>query len=363
MRIVFWQNCLSPHQLPYIVHLLDDSRVDEVVVVAGEIISDERKKMGWKIEVFEGLDKCKLYIYPHDTIIESLLSDNPNDSYHLFSGIRADHFVFKCLYMSMKYTLHRGMISERPNTYSFKWNLTNRKPNWMHRLRFLIQDRKYARCMEYVFAIGKGADNYFNSLGIGWKVYPFCYCTHSALGTFNVTHPLPKYIFVGSLTHRKNPISIVKAYSQNKWGYVKFIGDGELKHKLLKEIERNRLQNNIKLIGTIPQREISSYLYDSDVLILPSLHDGWGAVVNEALQTGCFVICSDACGASILLNDNPQLGLVFSVGNHKSLADCMKYVNTHLDEIRTNRNYRIEWAKTHIGGKVIAKYLIDCLVK
>lgn len=46
MRIVFWQNCLSPHQLPYIVHLMDDKRVDEVVVVTEESISDERKKNG-----------------------------------------------------------------------------------------------------------------------------------------------------------------------------------------------------------------------------------------------------------------------------------------------------------------------------
>ena len=250
MRIVFWQNCLSPHQLPYIVHLLNDSRVDEVVVIAGVTVSDARRNMGWQMSAFEGLDKCKVYISPHDAIIESLLGERPNESHHLFSGIRADTFVFRCLCMSMKYNLHRGMITERPNTYNFKWNITNGKPYWMHRLRFLIQDRKYAKRMKYVFAIGKGADKYFNSLGLRWKVYPFCYCTQSILGTSNVTHPSPQYIFVGSLTHRKNPISIVKAFSQNKWGNVKFIGDGELKHKLLKEIERNRLQNNIKLIGS-----------------------------------------------------------------------------------------------------------------
>lgn len=34
---------MSPHQLPYIVHLLDDERVDEVVVVTDEIIPEERK--------------------------------------------------------------------------------------------------------------------------------------------------------------------------------------------------------------------------------------------------------------------------------------------------------------------------------
>lgn len=362
MRIVFWQNCLSPHQLPYIVHLMEDSRIDEVVVVAGKTVSETRKKMGWEILMLEGLDRCKLYIMPHETIIESLFEKRLNESYHLFSGIRADAFVFKCLCLSMKFDLHRGIITERPNTYNFKWNITNGKPYWMHRLRFFIQDQKYAKRIEYVFAIGKGADSYFNSLGLGWKVYPFCYCTQFVPGRFNVKHPSPQYIFVGSLTYRKNPISIVKAYSQVKWGDVKFLGDGELKYKLLKEIERIHSQNNIKLIGTISQQEIPSYLYDSDVLILPSFHDGWGAVVNEALQTGCFVICSDACGACILLKNNKNLGLVFRSGNNKSLADCMKYVNTHLDEIRANREYRIKWAETHILGRVVAKYLIDCLV-
>ena len=362
MRIVFWQNCLSPHQLPYIVHLMEDSRVDEVVVVAGKTVSEARKRMGWEILALEGLDKCKLYIMPHDAIIESLFRKRTNESYHLFSGIRADAFVFKCLCLSMKYNLHRGMITERPNTYNFKWNVTNGKPYWMHRLRFFFQDRKYAKRMEYVFAIGKGADKYFNSLGLGWKVYPFCYCTQFVSGRFNVKHSLPQYAFVGSLTHRKNPISIVRAYLQLNCGKVKFLGDGELKYKLYKEIEKNHLQEYIDIIGTIPQKQIPSYLYESDVLILPSLHDGWGAVVNEALQTGCFVICSDACGASILLNDNPQLGLVFRAGNDKSLADCIKYVNSHIEKIRANRDSRVRWAETHVGGRVVAKYLIDCLV-
>ena len=123
MRIVFWQNCLSPHQLPYIVHLIDDSRVDEVVIVAGEILSSARKGMGWNVEAIEGLDKCKVYITPHDAIIESLLSKRHNESQHLFTGIRANTFVFKCLDMSMKYTLHRDTITEGPNTYNFKWNI------------------------------------------------------------------------------------------------------------------------------------------------------------------------------------------------------------------------------------------------
>ena len=46
MRIVFWQNCLSPHQLPYIVHLMDDKRVGEVVVVQKKVSVMNVKKWG-----------------------------------------------------------------------------------------------------------------------------------------------------------------------------------------------------------------------------------------------------------------------------------------------------------------------------
>ena len=363
MRIVFWQNCLSPHQLPYIVHLMDDSRVDEVVIVAGETLSSERKEMGWNVENLEALDKCKVYITPDDAIIESLLKQKPNESHHLFSGIRADAFVFKCLQMSMKYELHRGMITERPNTYNFKWNIINGKPYWLHRLRFFIQDRKYAKNMKHVFAMGSEAVSYFKSLGIGWKVRTFCYCTQSITGISNISSSAPQYIFVGSLSIRKNPISIVRAFSHSMHGTVKFIGNGELKEKLQKEIETKKLQEHVKILGTIPQQQIPQYLYESDVLILPSLHDGWGAVVNEALQAGCFVICSDACGASTLLKTDPKLGLIFKVGNDCALADCIKYVNTHIEDIRANRAYRSNWAEMHISGNSVAKYFVDCLEK
>ena len=37
---------------------------------------------------------------------------------------------------------------------------------------------------------------------------------------------------------------------------------------------------------------------EADVLVLPSLYDGWGAVVSEALMAGAPVIASDACGSA-----------------------------------------------------------------
>lgn len=356
---------MSPHQIPYIVQLLDDERVDEVVLVAGETVSETRKAMGWNVTEFQGLDRCKVYIRPHYLIIESLMEARQADSYHLFSGIRADAFVFQCLKKSLSYSMKRGVITERPNTYDFKWDIENARPYWMHRIRFFLQDRKYARHIQYVFAMGNEAVNYFRSLGMKWNVFPFCYCTQPLSTTSSIdcqSNESPQYLYCGSLSHRKSPLTIIDAMAKVYIsGGVLMIGDGILRASISKMINKMGLKDSIHLLGTIPQTEVPVYMLHSDIFILPSIYDGWGAVVNEALQAGCYVLCSDAAGASDLILKDERLGKVFKSGNASQLSVYMLWCNDNIDEIRKNRDFRKRWAKEHISGKVVAKYMIDCL--
>lgn len=366
MRIVFWQNCLSPHQLPYIAHLMDDERVDEVVVVAGMSVSDERKKMGWSVAQYEGIERCKVLVAPDDDVIQNLMGERQQDSWHLFSGIRADAFVFKCLQISLAYNIRRGIITERPNTYDFKRDIPNAKPYWLHRIRFWLQDRKYAKHINVVFAMGQEAVEYFESLHMKWQVFHFCYCTQpSKVGAKPLlADRLPQYLYCGSLSAWKDPLAIARGLSRlmpSAKEEVMIIGDGPLRTKLEKYISENNLKDTIKLLGTKPQTEVPIYMQQADVFILPSLYDGWGAVVNEALQAGCYVICSDAAGASDLMKKDSRLGKIFHRGSVRQLADCISWCNGHIREIRTDRQFRLQWAEEHISGRAVARYMIDCL--
>lgn len=361
MRIVFWQNCLSPHQLPYIVCLLEDKRVDEVVIVAEEAINRGRMEMGWDIISFLGLDKCDVYLSPTFQTINFLLSKRQSDSWHLFSGIRGFRFVFNAFKCSLKYNLKRGLITERP--YTFALGLANGKPLWLHRLRFLIQDRKFSSSIKVVFAMGDDAVSYFQSVWKNWQVFPFAYCTYKTELeelTNNVREKELRFIYIASLSKRKSPISILKAdvLLKKKCG-ITFIGDGRERSILEQYIKKHELKN-VCLKGTQKNSVIPNILLDHDVLILPSVYDGWGAVVNEALMNGLYVICSDKCGAKELLSDE-RCGKVFHARDEKELARIMQYCIEHVEEIRANRNFRQSWAQQCISGKVIAHYLVDCL--
>lgn len=345
--------------------------IDEVVIVAGETVSGERKSMGWSLGKYPGLEKCKVYIKPHESIVESLLAERTSDTWHLFSGIRADAFVFDCLRRSMKYDLHRGIIVERPNTYDFKRNIRNAKPYWLHRIRFWLKDRKYAKKIEVVFAMGMEAVRYYKSLGMNWRVLPFMYCTQPHEGASLPVGQVAetKILFVGSLSYRKSPQVIscsLAACLEEKANFlchVTYVGDGLCRTDMEKYVAAHHLEKYVTFAGFQPITDVPQWMKKNDILILPSFYDGWGAVVNEALQAGCFVVCSDACGASMLLEDNPKLGLVFHAGDVRQLTGHIQYCEGYIAEIRSNRQYRQDWANKHISGKVVAKYMVDALIQ
>ena len=232
MRIVFWQNCLSPHQLPYIVHLMDDKRVDEVVVVTEESISDERKKMGWELGCYPQTEKCSIIISPNNDKIRALFNMREADSWHLFSGIHGFPFIFHCFKISLVYNIKRGIVTECPYTYAFGSN--NGKPLWLHSIRFFLQDYKYAKYIDKVFAMGNRATKYFKSVYSKWNVYPFMYCTQPKEKNNLIANQTAttKFLFVGSLSYRKSPkiissslVSCIKNNSKFDC-HVTYVGDG-----------------------------------------------------------------------------------------------------------------------------------------
>jgi glycosyltransferase involved in cell wall biosynthesis len=360
MRIVFWQNCLSPHQMPYIVHLLDDTRVDEVAVVTDEIIGTGREKMGWERTLPHMGNGFAVFIAPDEENVDALLRYRISDSYHLFSGIRGFDSVFSVFRKSLKYRLHRGVITEAP--YTFAMGISQGKPLWLHWLRYQVQDFQYLRQVEMVFAIGESAQRFFQTLNHKWTVFPFIYCTKAPkIPIVNIAGPL-RVCFVGALSVRKNVMMLLKAINipqigQNRLQLTIF-GDGPERKKLETYVVRHQL-NNVVFVGTQRNDAVPIHLANQDILVLPSIHDGWGAVVNEALQQGCYVICTDSCGASALLSEHSR-GCVIS-RKTTELTQCLLQCIGDKESLRENRAQRKQWADTHIDGGTIAHYMVDCL--
>jgi glycosyltransferase involved in cell wall biosynthesis len=90
----------------------------------------------------------------------------------------------------------------------------------------------------------------------------------------------------------------------------------------------------VRYEGFQPPERLPEYFSTSDIFVLPSRHDGWGVVVNQALGAGLPVITSDAVGAGLDLVEDGINGLRFAAGDLDGLQQSMEKVATSRDEAR-----------------------------
>jgi glycosyltransferase involved in cell wall biosynthesis len=349
MNLIFFQNCISPHQIPYIKELPKQPSISKVIVVAPIINYEFRSNMGWDTHNLLSSKDIEFIIAPSTSQVETLIYNYSESYCHcIFSGINAFPEVAEWLRLSLKYKVKRSIVTEAPFVYH--------KPIWMHAVRFLLQDYRYTKYLDNVFVMGNKYLWYYRFWSKRWNVVPFMYCTESIKRTMMAPEGKSlKILYVGSLIKRKNVKLLLRASRNFNNIEVGIVGDGDQRVKLLPLATKN-----VTFFGSISISEVPTYVQKYDVLVLPSFYDGWGAVVNEALNLGLYVICSDSCGASSIIN-NSQIGIVFKNNNIHSLKKALEYCKDNLLMIRESINYRAEWSKCNLSGSEIAKYFIRYL--
>ncbi|MBU1216404.1 glycosyltransferase family 4 protein [bacterium] len=114
------------------------------------------------------------------------------------------------------------------------------------------------------------------------------------------------FIYVGSLNQRKAIDILLKAVSKldNSWGLI-LVGKDSDDDYYQEMAENLKIHDKVLFTGAINIKDINQYLSFSDVFILPSRFDGWGAVLNEAASLGMPLISTHECGgAHHLINNN-----------------------------------------------------------
>lgn len=348
--------------MPYIMELCKMSGVEEIVVVSPVGDLDERKDMGWENDNANEIDAAynlKIDISPRNNEVEELLElFNDGETWCLFSGINAFPEVSEWFRISLKYNVMRGIITEPPYLYEH--------PLWQHAVRFVLKDWRYTKYIDKVFVMGDEYVWYYKMWSKRWDVIPFMYCTKWVERTKEVPHSDKlNILYVGSLSHRKNVQELLCAVEClpteiQKLVHVGIVGDGEKREDLKSIVKRCDYSAETTFYGSISMSSIPEIMQEYDVLVLPSLHDGWGAVVNEALTLGLYVICSDKCGAKYLLKENTN-GSVYKSGDVESLSEMLKLQLSDMNDLRQNMNKRVSWSKENISGKAVAKYMFDNL--
>jgi glycosyltransferase involved in cell wall biosynthesis len=152
-----------------------------------------------------------------------------------------------------------------------------------------------------------------------------------------------RFIFVGRYAPVKGVSVLVEAYrlyrrhSPEPWPLV-VAGDGPLKH-LFSGVP------GIQDIGFVQTKQLPGVLAEATCLVLPSILEPWGVVIQEAAAAGLGIICSDECGAGDVFVQQDVNGFIVPTGNVDALAGAMTTFSESEDLLEYVPNASVEMSK------------------
>ena len=138
-----------------------------------------------------------------------------------------------------------------------------------------------------------------------------------------------KILWVGRMLGWKHPDDAVGLAERLKKAGIDFelnlVGDGILRKKLEDTVSDKGLSNCVHILGSKTPEEVRQYMEQASIFLFTSdRNEGWGAVLNEAMNSGCAVVTSHAIGSVPFLINDGENGLIYQSGDINDL--CAKVI-------------------------------------
>ena len=319
MKIAFFSNFLNHHQLPFCQSLMSIEGVEFKFVVWRET-EIEKLNMGYEdmnnqysfvVKAYENEEEAFKIAREYDVV---LMGDTPTK--YIEARMKENKLTFR--------------VSERPL----------KKGTWR---RFVPRTRKkiYAGYTRYkndnMYLLGSSAYTASDVALCGFKAEkcfswgyfpPVVSKDTNMLFDLKSQNKVPEILYAGRLLKLKKINDTLKAvHMLIKSGidlHFTIIGEGECEEELNAYISKNNLHENVTMLPFMPPEKVRNYMDKSDIYVLGSdFHEGWGAVVNEAMNSGCVTIVSHAVGSAPYLIKDGENGFVYKCGDFKQLSKIM----------------------------------------
>ncbi|OGR15112.1 MAG: hypothetical protein A2341_06375 [Deltaproteobacteria bacterium RIFOXYB12_FULL_58_9] len=323
-----------------------------VVVVAERPLAPARLAQGWTQPDFSPAD---LIVAPTRSQRADLLTSEK--TIHVFSGIRGSPENYRTLRTVANTGAMIGVMAEAGRTDQGIISL-------VRAVRYTMYAARFRSRLSFILAAGAVGVRWYRRVGFPRaRIFPFGYFVCDPKETARdrsldrCLHRPFRILFVGELIRRKGVDLLLNALTNPGLAecQLQIVGE-ELEtceyHELAVKLG---IGQRVKWTDSLPNHEVRRTMKHSDLLVLPSRFDGWGAVTNEALLAGIPVVASDAAGSADLIAA-PWLGSVFRAGCVDSLAAA---IHRHVSEGPPTTHLRMKirsWAKNATGGDAAAEY-------
>jgi glycosyltransferase involved in cell wall biosynthesis len=174
-------------------------------------------------------------------------------------------------------------------------------------------------------------------------------------------HEPVRFLWAGTFSIRKGAHYLLQAWRQLNsisGARLDVFGAMGLPSALLSD-----LSSSVHISGTVPRSQLEAIYHQADVLVFPTLCDGFGMVVTEAFAQGLPVITTNRAGAADLVRHGVN-GLIIPAGDAVALSEALDWCITHRQELKAMRQAALETAASWQWSdyrQVLVETLLDGL--
>lgn len=164
-------------------------------------------------------------------------------------------------------------------------------------------------------------------------------------------------ISVGRVVKRKGFDYLIKSLMfLDKFVELLIVGDGTERNSLVQLARKMKLQDRVHFLGEISEVEKFQYLINSNIYVLSSLHEGFGIVLQEAMQVGLPIVSTNYGGQVDMIVDGSN-GILVEPGDEKALAAAVMQIlkKPSLLDLMTSNN--LEALSEYKTENIINRYL------
>lgn len=163
--------------------------------------------------------------------------------------------------------------------------------------------------------------------------------------------------------HPELPIKLARRLKEKGLNFkLDMFGSGEELERTKRLATQLDVNGEVSFLGNLPNEQILEQMQEHDIFLVTSdRHEGWGAVLNEAMSNGCAVVASNLIGSVPFLIEDGVNGLIFKSEDIDDLEKKVEIllINTnfrHTIQVNAIKTLRESWAPT-IAAKRLSKLI------
>lgn len=326
MTIVFISNYINHHQIPF-CDACYKQWGEGFTFIQTQPMEQERLTMGWDpkgeelpyvIRFYEKEEQCRRLVMECDVLLAGW-----SDKEELVQG-----------------RLNQGKLTIRISERLYRegqWKAVSPK-GLLHKYKEHI---RYRRKPAYLLCAGAYvASDFYLIHAYPGKMFQW--------GYFPETRKYPEgqleamkekegvhIVWAGRFIPLKHPEYMIRLAADEPECHIHMVGSGEMEQQIKEDARESGLMDRITFYGFQAPDQVRSIMEKCHIHVFTSNHlEGWGAVVNEAMNSGCAVVANAQAGAVPFLIRQGENGIAYPAGDYEKMRQAVEYLVHHPDQRR-----------------------------